>query len=98
MRAFDKTLIKDPKTGIAIKAPLDVVDFYEMALGPVVDAQAATAEAKAQADKLAKEEAAKNAKLGQRERGDIAPSGKPNSNLSQADQEWLEAIKEYEES
>jgi hypothetical protein len=91
--AYDKTLVKDPKTGITISAPLTPEEFFDPILGPrmaekVEADQAAAAKAKADAEKAAKD--------GQSDRGDLKPSGK-SDNIDPEDKEWAEAYKEYEE-
>jgi hypothetical protein len=91
--AYDKTLVKDPKTGVTISAPLTPEEFFDPILGPrmtdkIAAEQAAAAQAKADAEKAAKD--------GQSDRGDLKPSGK-SDNLDPEDKEWATAIKEYEE-
>lgn len=91
--AYDKTLVKDPKTGVTISAPLTPEEFFDPILGPrlnqkIEDDQAAAAAAKAKAD-----EDAKNA---QADRGDLRPNGK-GDNIDPEDKEWAEAYKAYEE-
>lgn len=93
LAGYNKTLVKDPKTGIAIKAPVDVVEFFDLALEPMLKQQSAEAEAAAKAAKEAEERAKKTR---QQERGDLKPSGKAES-LAPEDKEWATAIKEYEE-
>lgn len=89
LTTFNKTLVKDPKTGVAIKAPMDVEEFFDIALDPILTKQAEEAEAKKQAEKDAK-------KAAQRDRGDLKQTGKSDQ-ISPADKEWATAIKEYEE-
>lgn len=89
LTAFNKTLVKDPKTGVAIKAPMDVEEFFDIALDPILTKQAEEAEAKKQAEKDAK-------KAAQRDRGDLKQTGKSDQ-ISPTDKEWATAIKEYEE-
>lgn len=93
LAAYNKTVVKDPKSGIAIKAPVDVEEFFDMALDPMVKNQAAEAEAAAKAKKEA-EEKAKKAR--QQDRGDLKPSGKADT-IPPKDKEWAQAIKDYEE-
>ena len=90
--AYDKTLVKDPKTGITISAPLTPEEFFDPILEPRMAAkveadQAAVAQAKADAEKAAKDS--------QSDRGDLKPSGK-SDNIDPEDKEWAEAYKEYE--
>lgn len=93
LAGYNKTLVKDPKTGIAIKAPVDVVEFFDLALEPMLKQQAAEADAAAKAAKEAEERAKKTR---QQERGDLKPSGKAEQ-LQPEDKEWAEAYKSYEE-
>jgi hypothetical protein len=93
IQAYDKTLVKDPKTGVTLNAPVDVMEFFDIALesklaDKIVADQAAAEKAKA--------DAAKAAKDGQSDRGDLKPSGK-GDNIDPADKEWAQAYKEYEE-
>jgi hypothetical protein len=93
LAAYNKTLVKDPNTGIALKAPVDVMEFFDLALEPMLTQQANEAEAAAKASKEAE---AKAKKAKQAERGDMKFSGKAE-NLKPEDKEWAEAIKAYEE-
>lgn len=92
LEAYNKTLVKDPKSGVALRAPVDVEEFFDIALEPLVAAKAAEAEAA----KAAKAAADKKAKASQGERGDLKPSGK-SERYSETDKEWAQAIKDYEE-
>lgn len=100
--AYSKTLVRDPKTGIVIKAPVDVVEFYSMALAPYKDV-AEQAAAKAEADKKAAEDAAKKAeaekkkqqKTNQREREDLKPKGKSKLPKSEDEEAWDDAYEQY---
>lgn len=91
--AYDKTLVKDPKTGVTISAPVDVMEFFDIALEPRM---AAKIEAEQVAAEAAKAKAVQDAKNGQSDRGDLKPSGK-SDNLDPEDKEWAEAIKSYEQ-
>lgn len=96
LEAYNKTLIKDPKSGVAIKAPMEVEEFFDIALEPILEQRTEAAQ-KAAAEKKAANEAAKKAqKAAQGERGDLPPSGKAEQ-LAPADKEWANALKEYEE-
>jgi hypothetical protein len=91
---FEKTLVKDPKSGIITKAPISLERFYELALKPYVELAKkleadAAAEAKAETDRKAAEEQAK-LKVRQ-DRSDIYGGGKPDAGLSDEDKEWAEA-------
>jgi hypothetical protein len=93
VKAYDKTLVKDPQTGVTISAPVDVVEFFDIALEARVAQQAADQQASAA---KAKADAEKAAKAGQADRGDLKPSGK-SDNLDPETKEWAEAIKAYEQ-
>ena len=93
LAGYNKTLIKDPNTGVAIKAPVEVEEFFDLALEPMLTQQAKEAEAAAAASKAAE---AKAKKAKQSERGDMKFSGK-SENLDPDDKEWAEALKSYEE-
>ena len=92
INAYDSTLVKDPATGVTINNPVDVVEFFDIALEHRMNAkveadQAAAAQAKADAEKAAKD--------GQSDRGDLKPNGK-GDNIDPEDKEWAEAYKNYE--
>jgi hypothetical protein len=93
LSSYNKTVIKDPNTGIAIKDPIDVVEFFDMALEPVLANQKSEAEAAAKATKEAEVAAKKNR---QADRSDLKQHGKSDT-IPPEDKEWAEAIKEYEE-
>ena len=92
LAGYNKTLVKDPNTGVAIKAPIDVVEFFDLALEPMIKQQSAEAEAAAKASKEAEARAQKQA---QSDRGDLKPSGKAEQ-LAPEDEEWAEAEKAYQ--
>jgi hypothetical protein len=98
--AFDKTLIKDPETGIIIDMPVSLEMFYGTALKPYATVAANTAAnekaaaeaAEAEAAKAkAEEEAARHKK--RTDRSDIYAGGKTDT-LTSEDKEWAEAEKE----
>lgn len=99
LEAYDKTLVKDPKTNIVIKAPVDVVDFYNLALAPykeAADKALADKEAKDKADaEAAKAKAEADAKAEQEDRGDVSQKGKSKLPLSDTDDEWSKAYESY---
>lgn len=95
LQAYNKTLIKDPNTGIAIKAPMEVEEFFDIALEPMINQQSKEVEGAAKAAKEAEEAAKKSAKSNQSERGDLKPSGQSES-LAPEDEEWAEAEKAYQ--
>lgn len=92
VNAYDKILIKDPKTGVTIKAPMEVEEFFDIALaGKVEEIEKARQAEEAEAKRKAEEEA----KLAQSDRGDLKPNGKAE-NIDPEDKEWAQAIKDYE--
>lgn len=91
--AYDKTLVKDPKTGVTISAPLTPEEFFDPILAPRLTDKIAADQA---AVEKAKADAIKSAKDGQTDRGDLKPSGK-SDNIDPEDKEWATAIKDYEE-
>lgn len=81
--AFDgykSTLEIDKNTGVVLKAPISVTQYYDMVMRPYV-AVAEQMQLQAQAEKDAA--AAAQAKINQRERSDLGPS----SNTSKSDEE-----------
>lgn len=96
---YEKSLERDPKSGIIIGAKLSLKDFYETALEPYAAlgrklesdaagqaaAEAASAAAKAEADKAAKQQR-------RADRSDIFTGGKTES-ADPEDDEWGEAAK-----
>ena len=94
--AYDKTLVKDPKTGITINNPVDVEEFFDIALEDKLNEFVKSEEeAKIKAAKEAKLKAEQDAKANQNDRGDLKPSGKSDE-LDPEDKEWAQAIKDYE--
>jgi len=93
IQAYDKTLVKDPKTGVTINNPIDVEEFFDMALEPRMVAKIEAEQAAAEAAKAKAKEDAKN---GQADRSDLKPNGK-GDNIDPEDKEWAEAIKSYEQ-
>lgn len=92
IQAYDKTLVKDPKTGVTINNPVDVEEFFDIALESRLADRAAATEA---ASEAAKAKVKQDAKDSQSDRGDLKPSGK-SDNIEPEDKEWAIAIKEYE--
>lgn len=91
--AYEKTLVKDPNSGIVIKAPVDATEFYDLALQgykQVADQMTVQKQAEEAAKAKAAEEAAKAA---QADRGDLKPAGK--SKLPKGEDEWGDAYEEY---
>lgn len=96
---YEKTLVKDPESGIIVDAPISLEWFYDQLLGPKVKAQAeataqaqAAAAATAQADAEAKAEADKKKKTERADRSDIFGGQQPDTR-SDDDKEWDEAEK-----
>lgn len=93
---YEKTLVKDEKSGIITKAPVSLEEFYDVALKSYMDANAAT-EAKAADDAKAAEAAkieADKAKLQQRQsRSDIYGGGNTDT-TDPEEKEWADAATE----
>lgn len=98
---YEKTLTKDAKSGIITKAPTSLQNFYEIALEPYAQLgrQLETQEtakteetAKAEADRIAADKAAADAKKTQtrQDRSDIYGSGKVDTQ-TEDDKEWSAA-------
>lgn len=91
--AFQKTLKKDPKTGIIIDAPMSMQELYETALAPY--AYLAEKLEKEEADR-AKNEAEVTRQRTQSDRTDVVPGGKGDT-MDSEEKEWSNAAKEYYE-
>ena len=96
--AYNKQLVKDPKTGVVLKAPQSPDEFYAMVLDPIIETvssnAAQAANEAAAADKAAKEAKAKSS---QSDRADIPPRGKSDdAGLDKETKEWLKAMESYE--
>lgn len=81
--AYNKTLVKDPETGVIVKTPIDIEEFFDIAL-----------ENRAVAPPP---EPAPKPKPAPTERGDFKPKGNPDNDIDPDDKEWAMAYKEYEE-
>lgn len=97
---FEKTLIKDPDTGLIVEMPVSLDKYYRTALKPYADQAKATvaAEKKAAEDKAAAEAKAKEEEEAKRQksrsdRSDIYANGK-NDNRTTDEKEWADAEKE----
>lgn len=97
---YSKTLVKDEKTGIIMKAPVSLETFYRTALEPYANLarelesreqkSEADTQAQAAADAKAKEDAEKDRQQKRADRSDIYGGG-TNKNEDPADKEWGEA-------
>lgn len=95
--AFQKTLVKDEKSGLIVKTTVPLETFYNLALkgyaqapaAPVVDEAAQAAEAAKAAAEAEKQRAQNRA-----DRGDIYGGGKPDAGLTQDEKEWADAANE----
>lgn len=86
---YEKTLVKDEKTGIITKAPVSLERFYEIALQPYAKlAQSLEVEETAKADALAAEEAKKKSERA--DRSDIYGGGNTDTSTEE-DKEWSSA-------
>lgn len=79
--AYERTLVRDPETNVVINAPVDIEEFFDIALESRV---------------APPPEPAPKPKPAPTERGDFKPKGQPNQ-MNQEDKEWALAYKEYEE-
>lgn len=89
---FEKTLVKDPASGIITKMPVSLENFYEIALAPYATmAQKLETDESAQAtaDAAAAANAAKAAERA--DRSDIFGGAKPDANADPEDKEWADA-------
>lgn len=96
---YEKTLTKDPKSGVILRAPVSLAEFYDVALSPYAQAsqvqqQALEAKAQAETQRLEAEKKAEELKKKQTrsERSDIY-GGSQVDTTSPEDKEWMEAIK-----
>lgn len=92
---YDKTLRKDADSGVITDAPVDMVEFYDIALAPYL--QAGEAAAKTEADKAAADKAAADAetarkKQEQADRSDIFGGGNIDDNSTDEEKEWASAM------
>lgn len=95
---YDKSLEKDPKTGVIIKAPFSLLEYYDSILEPrltadtvaqqqVQEAETARVEAEKKANEIKKAQT-------QADRSDIFGNGQ-KGNLTKDEEEWNQAAKEY---
>lgn len=98
---YEKTLVKDPASGVITSAPVSLEEFYDFQLGPRVESQqkaadATAAEAKAAADKEVadKVQAEKQRQQNRADRSDIyVPPTDPNAPEDKESKEWADAEK-----
>lgn len=96
---YEKTLVKDEKSGIITKAPVSLSNFYKLALKPYVDLAAkleGDATAKTEADAAAAAKAAADAEAAKtkkrQDRSDIYGGGKTDT-MDDEEKEWGAAAK-----
>lgn len=94
-KAYEKTLIKDPKSGIVLKAPVDVVEFYGIALSGYKNMAEKMNTKKEQEDAAKKAADLKAAKARQAERADLPRKSSDGARKDKGDDEWLEAYDSY---
>jgi hypothetical protein len=106
---FEKTLVRDEKSGVITKMPLSLEEFYELALEPRMAAQAAAATPAAPvvpgtpADPAAAAQAATDTKAAaerarqqnRADRSDIYAVPPTDPNVDPEDKEWGQAHKDY---
>lgn len=86
---YERTLRKDPKTGITLEAPVDLSEFYDTFLEPYVLGQTQQPAQPPVAEPP-------KPKANPDDRADL-PTTNGNDNLSKEDREWAEIAKEYQE-
>lgn len=95
--AYGRTLVKDKKTGIVIKAPVDMADFYDISLAGYAKLSESMAQKKS-ADAAAAEKAVKEAQKAEKDdRSDIGAGGDTKTPLPKETQDWASAYKDYYE-
>lgn len=102
--AYEETLIKDEKTGIILKAPVNMQRFYDTALAgymKLVERLEAEAKTKDEAEAKAKKEAADKKKEAEKtnkrgDREDIISTGKSDT-TDPEEKEWEDAAKRHYE-
>ena len=85
---YENTLRKDPKTGITLEAPLDLIEFYDTFLEPYILA----AENTPAPEPVVEPE---KPKANPNDRADL-PTTNGNDNLSKEEREWAEIAAEYQ--
>lgn len=97
--SYEKTLVKDPETGIVIAMPVSLEDYYDIALAPYAKLvegmnntkEADEANAKKEADDKAAKEAEDEAKAKRRhDRSDVYAGGKIED-MDDEEKEWNDA-------
>lgn len=90
---FEKTLEKDPNSGIIVKMPLSLEEFYESQLAPRVEAQQHIQQQQSQAQAVqqqAQEQQQVQRQQSRQDRSDIYGAGDGNV-TDQEDKEWAQA-------
>lgn len=85
-KLYEQTLRKDPKSGITLEAPVDLIGFYDVFLKPYTN-QPAPAPAPAPEPE--------QPKANPDDRADLPPTN-GNDNLSKEDREWENIAKDYQ--
>lgn len=93
---YEGTLIKDPESGIIIGAPVNMEEFYDIALAPYAKLAENMKNSTDEADRVAKEaadKAEKDRKAKERaDRSDIFGRGNVDANTDPEDKEWATAM------
>lgn len=93
-QAYNKTIVRDPQSGLVIDMPVEIEDFYEAALSGYMQAQdVQKQQAAAEAERKKKQQ-----RSAQQERGDLSRFGSPTDNMSKDERGWAEAMNSYYES
>lgn len=92
-QAYNKTIVRDPNSGLVIDTPVELEDFYETALNGYIQAQdIQKQQAAAEATRKQQQQRAS-----QQERGDLSRLGAPTDNMSKEERGWAEAMNSYYE-
>lgn len=91
---YEKTLVKDEKTQIITKAPVNLESFYAVALEPHMKLAEQMQKDAERQEQEAKAKAEENRKQNQSDRADVTSGNKPDIK-SKDEKEWEEAAKQH---
>jgi hypothetical protein len=89
-RLYEQTLRKDPKSGITLEAPVDLIGFYDSFMKPYLSQPAPVTPAPAPPAPVPEP-----APESPDDRADLPPTN-GNDNLSREDREWADIAKDYQ--
>lgn len=92
---YERTLVKDEKTEIIIKAPVNLKNFVDVALAPHLKL---AEQMQKQSEQEQKDKDNKGRQQSQSDRSDILPGGKTSKVTDPEDEEWDKAAKSYYET